>query len=120
MVSRDVPTGAPELSTTWLRGVLDLSLLGLLAQGEAYGYELARSLEESGIGSVPGGSLYPALLRQEEAGHLRSEWRAGAGGPGRKYYALTPAGRKVLEHDAREWRRFASALDGVLDRAGAR
>ena len=118
MSPRNLPGGSTDLTTTWLRGVLDLSLLGLLAQGEAYGYELARSLEESGIGAVPGGSLYPALLRLEKAGHLRSQWRAGDGGPGRKYYALTPAGSRVLEHDAREWRRFAASLDQVLEQAG--
>ena len=99
--------------------MLDLSLLGLLAGGEAYGYELARSLEESGIGAVPGGSLYPALLRLEKAGHLRSEWRAGDGGPGRKYYALTAAGRRALERDARAWRGFAASLGEVLDAAAA-
>ena len=100
-----------------MRGVLDLSLLGLLARGEAYGYELARALEESGIGAVPGGSLYPALLRLEKAALLRSEWRAGDGGPGRKYYALTTAGRRALARDADAWRRFAASLEQVLDAA---
>lgn len=112
--------GPSGLASTWVRGVLDLCLLGLLAQGEAYGYELARSLEHSGIGPVPGGSLYPALLRQEKAGNLRSEWRAGDGGPGRKYYVLTPTGRKALARDAREWRTFAASLDRVLDQANVR
>src|SRR5690606_19976962 len=107
-------------TTTWLRGALDLCLLGLLARGEAYGYELARALDEHGIGPVPGGSLYPALLRLEKAGLLRSDWRAGDGGPGRKYYALTPDGRDALAREAGEWRRFADRLDGLLDAAGVR
>jgi len=119
MSPRNVPT-VTDPTTTWVRGVLDLSLLGLLARGEAYGYELARALEQSGIGAVPGGSLYPALLRLERAGHLRAEWRAGDGGPGRKYYALTAAGRRALDRDARAWRSFAASLDGVLTEAGAR
>jgi len=120
MSPRNVPASPPDLASTWVRGVLDLSLLGLLAGGEAYGYELARALEQSGIGAVPGGSLYPALLRLEKAGHLRSQWRAGDGGPGRKYYALTAAGRKALDRDARAWRAFAASLDHVLAEAGAR
>jgi PadR family transcriptional regulator PadR len=119
MSPRQVATAA-DPTTTWVRGVLDLSLLGLLAGGEAYGYELARALDHSGIGAVPGGSLYPALLRLEKAGHLRSEWRAGDGGPGRKYYALTAAGRRALDRDARAWRAFAASLDQVLGEAGAR
>jgi PadR family transcriptional regulator PadR len=104
----------------WLRGVLDLCLLALLSDGEAYGYELARRLEALGFGPVAGGSLYPALLRREKVGHLRAEWRAGAGGPGRKYYVLTDQGASALTREAAAWRGFtgnvAKALDAVADR----
>ena len=105
-------------TSVWLRGALGLCLLGLLGDGEAYGYELARRLEEHGFGAVPGGSLYPALLRLEKLGHLRAEWRAGAGGPGRKYYALTPAGRDALDREATAWRAFVAQVDSVLAGAG--
>jgi PadR family transcriptional regulator PadR len=103
-----------EQLSAWLRGVLDLCLLGLLDSGEAYGYELSRRLRAQGIGPVPGGSLYPALLRLEKVGHLQSQWRAGQGGPGRKYYALTPSGREALDHDRQAWRAFCDRVDGVL------
>ncbi len=105
--------------SAWLRGVLDLCLLALLASGETYGYDLARRLQAHGIGPVPGGSLYPALLRLETSGHLRAHWRAGQGGPGRKYYALTESGREVLERDRRAWRAFADRVDDVLAGVGA-
>lgn len=101
----------------WLRGVLELCLLSLLVEGEAYGYELAARLSERGVGSVPGGSLYPALLRLEKSGHLAAEWRAGEGGPGRKYYRLTDEGRRALTAGATSWRRFAGAVDGLLEQA---
>jgi PadR family transcriptional regulator PadR len=110
----------PDVPSAWLRGMLDLCLLGLLDGGEAYGYELMRRLEDHGIGPVPGGSLYPALLRLERAGHLASEWRAGEGGPGRKYYALTPEGRDALARDARAWRAFSGAVGSVLAEVTAR
>jgi PadR family transcriptional regulator len=109
--------GSVEHRPDWLRGVLDLCLLALLHEGEAYGYELARRLEALGFGLVPGGSLYPALLRREKLGHLRAEWRAGNGGPGRKYYALTDQGASALTREAAAWQGFAGnvakALDGV-------
>jgi PadR family transcriptional regulator, regulatory protein PadR len=105
--------------SAWLRGVLDLCLLALLASGETYGYDLARRLQAHGIGPVPGGSLYPALLRLETAGYLRAEWGAGQGGPGRKYYALTERGRDVLERDRQAWRAFAERVDGVLSEVSA-
>lgn len=101
----------------WLRGALDLCLLSLLTDGEAYGYELAGRLSELGVGTVAGGSLYPALLRLEKAGHLVAEWRAGDGGPGRKYYRLSGEGREALHRDAASWRRFATSVDRLLDQA---
>lgn len=104
----------------WLRGVLDLCLLALLADGEAYGYELSRRLQELGFGTVPGGSLYPALLRREKLGHLSADWRAGDGGPGRKYYAITTEGRAALEREAGAWRGFARSMDAALEGVAAR
>ena len=98
----------------WLRGVLDLCLLALLNDGEAYGYELAKRLETLGFGPVAGGSLYPALLRREKLGHLRAEWRAGEGGPGRKYYVLTATGREALEREVVAWNGFAASVAAAL------
>jgi PadR family transcriptional regulator PadR len=104
----------------WLRGVLGLCLLALLRDGEAYGYELGRQLEQHGLGPVPGGSLYPALLRLEKLGHIRAEWRPGEGGPGRKYYILTPAGNAALESDLAAWRAFARHVDSVTQETAGR
>jgi PadR family transcriptional regulator PadR len=103
-----------EQPSGWLRGVLDLCLLALLQEGEAYGYELARRLEALGFGTVPGGSLYPALLRREKLGHLRAEWRAGDGGPGRKFYVLTPTGEQALAREREAWHVFAGRVGAAL------
>lgn len=107
MSESTIPTG-------WIRGVLDPCLLALLADGEAYGYELAGRLEASGLGRVPSGSLYPSLLRLEKQGLLAAEWRAGDGGPGRKYYSLTAAGRDALATHAASWERYAAAVSALL------
>jgi PadR family transcriptional regulator PadR len=105
--------------SVWLRGVLDLCLLSLLADGEAYGYELGQRLEQLGFGAVPGGSLYPALLRREKLGHLQADWRAGDGGPGRKYYSLTATGRAALAEERTAWRAFAGSVEAALAAAEA-
>ncbi len=94
--------------------MLEPCLLALLAEGEAYGYELAGSLEAAGLGRIPGGSLYPALLRLEKQGLLVPEWRGGEGGPGRKYYALTKDGRRALRDHALMWEQFSSSVSDLL------
>jgi len=107
-----------DIPSAWLRGFLDVCLLGMLRQGEAYGYELMGRLDEHGIGPVPGGSLYPALLRLEKRGDVASEWRAGDGGPGRKYYTLTAQGRATLKLDVQAWRAFSGTVDALLSDTG--
>ena len=87
---------------------------------ETYGYDLGARLARLGIGPVPGGSLYPALVRLENQGWLVSEWRAAEGGRGRKYYAITDAGREHLDHRRRRWEQFASAVGDVFAQADHR
>ena len=91
----------------WLRGVLDICVLRILADGPAYGYAIAVRLASAGLGTVKGGTLYPLLLRLERGSLVTVEWRAGEGGPGRKYYALTDAGRAELTTTSARWQRFA-------------
>lgn len=91
----------------WLRGVLTLCVLRSLADGPTYGYAIGQGLAEAGLGTIKGGTLYPLLTRLEAAGWVSVEWRAGDGGPGRKYYALTAAGRRELLDASRRWARFA-------------
>lgn len=91
----------------WLRGVLSLAVLRALADGPTYGYALATALEEAGFGTIKGGTLYPLLSRLEAAALVQTEWRAGDGGPGRKYFLLTAAGRAELTAQADLWAAFA-------------
>jgi PadR family transcriptional regulator PadR len=100
----------------WLRGVLDLCVLGLLAGRESYGYELTQSLDAAGLGPIQGGTLYPVLLRLQRAGLVEARWQEGAAGPARKYYRLTDAGGRVLAGAAADWQRFTTGVAGILGR----
>ena len=98
----------------WLKGVLELCLLGVLERGEAYGYEISQELEAAGLGVVKGGTLYPRLTALESAGLVDVDWRAGDGGPGRKYYRLTPHGRSTLLEATTEYERFTAAARTLI------
>lgn len=92
--------------TDWMRGVLELGVMRVLAEGPSYGYAIAGRLCDAGLGEPKGGTLYPLLARLETSGDVVIEWRAGDGGPGRKYYAITPTGCERFHHLADRWREF--------------
>jgi PadR family transcriptional regulator PadR len=98
----------------WLRGVLDLCVLGMLARRESYGYELAQSLDAAGLGPIQGGTLYPVLLRLQRASLVEARWQEGAAGPARKYYRITAAGGQTLRQGASDWRTFTGGVDAAL------
>ena len=89
--------------------------LAVIARGETYGYAIASELAEAGLGVVKGGTLYPLLARFEQAGLVRVDWRAGASGPGRKYYALTDAGLQELERRRMQWGAFADIVTAITN-----
>ncbi|HEX8488217.1 MAG TPA: PadR family transcriptional regulator [Propionibacteriaceae bacterium] len=98
----------------WTKGVLVASILSVVSQQGAHGYAVARVLTEAGIGSVKGATLYPLLNRLEQDGLLSSSWQEGLGGPGRKCYAITTAGRTELDRLRSAWVSFARTAARVI------
>ena len=98
------------------RGTIELIALHLLAQDEAYGYEIVTKLTEQTNGAleVTDGTLYPVLYRLERDGFVAIRWETPARGVPRKYYHLTPAGQKELASLRREWLTFAGAMADLL------
>ena len=86
----------------------------ILADGPTYGYEIAGRLSDAGLGTVKGGTLYPLLGRFEDAGWVEIEWRPGDGGPGRKYFSLTPAGYAALAAQTHRWLEFTALTTELL------
>ncbi len=97
-----------EWPADWLRGVLEVAVLRVLVEGPSYGYAITSRLAEAGFGAIKGGTLYPLLGRLEAAGDVEIEWRAGEGGPGRKYFSLTASGRRRAADLAARWASFAT------------
>lgn len=103
-----------EATRPWLHGLLELCLLGLLGAQRDYGLSLSGRLADAGLGDVPGGTLYPALLRLETTGLVRSQREPSTSGPPRKYFELTEDGRDALEGLRAEWRTFSRSINTVL------
>jgi PadR family transcriptional regulator PadR len=97
-----------------LRGVLDLCLLAVMDEGPAYGYEMTKRLRARGLSSVGEGSIYPLLGRLEREGLVETYRAASEGGPPRKYYRPSSAGRAALALGVAEWRGTRDAVDAVL------
>ena len=98
----------------WMRGVLSLCVLAVVADEETYGYAIAQRLHAAGMGTVKGGTLYPVLTRLEQDGLLVSTWRDGDGGPGRKFFAASHAGHAALQDRTASWLTFTEQATRLL------
>jgi DNA-binding PadR family transcriptional regulator len=95
------------------RGSAELAILALLAKQPLYGFEISRRIDEESGGALHFNlaSLYPMLYELEKRGWVKGRWEANRAGRDRRYYCLTPAGKKKLAPLRREWSSFFQALD---------
>ena len=102
---------AKDRRITQLRkGILELAVMGILYHGRHYGYSLVRALSEGGTTPLKEGTVYPILARLDREGLVLSEWVESVQGPPRKYYALTPAGRRLFSEMSVEFDLLASLV----------
>jgi transcriptional regulator len=98
-------------------GTLDMLILRTLAnRTEQHGFEIAESIRavSSDVLQVEEGSLYPALQRMLMKGWLAGEWGRTAENRRARYYKLTAAGRRQLEHELESYKRVSGAIALVL------
>ena len=96
------------------KGVLELAVLGLLAQGERYGSNLVDELADRPALAISPGTVYPLLARLAKAGLVRTTWRESLAGPPRKYYTLTAAGRRRLSAMTGQFGEVTRAVEAIL------
>ena len=103
-------------SDVW-QGTLALMILKTLeTMGPQHGYGIARRIEQTSghLLAVNYGTLYPALLKLEQEGYVKSAWGVSDNNRRAKYYQLTRAGRKQVEREAREWNQTTEILARFL------
>ena len=108
--------GLTNQPTDLLPGTLDLMILRTLQRGTAHGYGIAERLRQASqdVLQVGEGSLYPALQRLLLSGWVSAEWGTSENNRRARFYTLTPAGRKRLGAERREFDRLIGAIQRVL------
>jgi transcriptional regulator len=104
-----------------LQGTLDLMVLRTLATlGPSHGYAIAERLQQVSKGAIQlnMGTLYPGLMRLEQRGFIRGEWRVTTTNRRARFYGLTAAGRRQLAREKVEWDRMVSILDQLFEGQG--
>lgn len=99
-----------------LQGTLDLLILKALSLAPMHGWGLTHRIEQlsNDVLQVGQGSIYPALIRLEQRGHIATEWRTTENNRRAKYYKLTTAGRRALGTEVASWQRFVGAVNSVI------
>jgi transcriptional regulator len=103
--------------TDILQGTLDLMVLRTLETlGPQHGFGLAKRIQQISAGALDlnQGTLYPALLRLEQRGWVRSSWGASESNRRAKFYELTRAGRRQIERESEDWERTVALMARFL------
>jgi transcriptional regulator len=99
------------------QGTLALMILKTLeSMGSLHGYGIARRIEQTSgdLLALNYGTLYPALLRLEQEGVIASEWGQSENNRRAKFYSLTRAGRRQIQHETRSWEQTTAILARFL------
>ena len=96
-------------------------VLGILAEGESYGYAILKKVNELSAGEMrwTDGMLYPLLHRLERLGYIQANWRVATSGRRRKHYSITQAGLELLADRRQQWTVVTDALNRVWAEAAA-
>jgi PadR family transcriptional regulator, regulatory protein PadR len=106
-----------EAKTDVLQGTLDLMVLKTLELlGPLHGYGIARRIEQvsENLLQLNQGTLYPALLRLQQRGWIKSEWGTSENNRKAKFYQLSPAGRRQLAVEAKNWEQISGVMARLL------
>ena len=98
-------------------GTLDLMVLKTLQTlGPQHGYGVARRIEQMarGVLALNQGTIYPALLRLEQQGLIKSSWGTSDNNRRAKFYEITRAGENHLAAESKHWARMVTMISGVL------
>lgn len=104
-----------SVSDQIMKGLLDGAILGLISQGETYGYEITKKLENHNFPDISEGSIYPVLLRLSKKGYVNTRMvKSDSGGPKRKYYSISDTGKDELRVFKGKWEKLNTGMDNLI------
>ncbi|HYO99375.1 MAG TPA: PadR family transcriptional regulator [Pyrinomonadaceae bacterium] len=108
--------GSHMLDRELKKGSAELLILSLVEDQPRHGYDIGTLIEQRsrGVLRFNVASLYPLLYRLENRGWIQGRWVEKAGQRRRRYYRLTPAGKKVLAAQLVSWREFVEAINRIV------
>jgi PadR family transcriptional regulator PadR len=108
--------GSRILDREMKKGSAELLILSLVEARPRHGYEISKLIEtrSRGVVGFNVASLYPLLYRLEKRGWIQGRWVEKAGQRRRRYYRLTPEGKKVLAAQRSGWRAFVQAINRIV------
>ena len=94
------------------KGSAELLILALVEDRPRHGYDIGKLIEARSEGALRfnAASLYPLLYRLEKRNWIRGRWIEKSGQRRRRYYRLTPAGKKMLTKQRHGWAEFVAAV----------
>ena len=107
--------------TDLLQGTLDLMILQTLAtMGRQHGWGIARRLEQVSDDALflNQGTIYPALVRLEQQGWIRSAWGVSDNNRRAKFFAITAAGKRQLRMRSERWHRISATMARLFGTSG--
>ncbi|MFY8184565.1 MAG: PadR family transcriptional regulator [Bacteroidia bacterium] len=110
-----MPVNSENPKAQMRKGVLELCILSILSQGDAYPTEIIEKLKETKLVVVEG-TLYPLLTRLKNTGLLTYRWEESTSGPPRKYYKLTEIGEQYLKEVQASWFELVEIVNKTISK----
>ncbi|MFK2825276.1 PadR family transcriptional regulator [Bacillus sp. B190/17] len=105
-----------KISSDLIRGHTDTIVLGILKEGDSYGYEIYKKIIEKSEGQyeLKEATLYSSFRRLEQDGCVTSYWGSETQGGRRKYYSITSSGETLYQRNRDDWEFTKSVIDKLL------
>jgi PadR family transcriptional regulator PadR len=110
-MDRTVEDFMAKWESQFRKGLVEFGVLFCLEKQTSYGYELIESVARVTDMSITEGTIYPLMSRLCKADLAVAEWQNRDEGVPRKYYSLTPNGRKALKAMEKRWASVVKAME---------